>query len=668
MRIRIWRGLFGLMLLLSACKSEFTITDKVPSGPSGLSGSSVSFSGLSSIDNISGTTMRLNWTNVGGAQYYQILNMTSGTPSWVTNVTAPTATYTMTGLSPSTVYKFRVRLVDSQGLSDTNTNDLSATTATVTGTFNGWTNIKALGPKTPAAQASDIASASAAVTLTWSVVTVSSGAVASYNIYRATSSGGENYASPLATGISAASPSYTDSTVTGGTTFYYTIAPVVSGVVVIPSAVADSEVKVIVPRDNMVLLHRWAANNEMCGQMGKAVDRNNNYRCTVATGVNAPPGTGGSGFLDLGASLFVDAYGQGCNYTYSASSNKCGSASGCIGTLSNPSGSVTGNNGDIYYSRKSGYCFINTSAGSGTSWTIATSASAAQRQLMGSAAPGLPPFVLIDQPGSQNVCSGQGVTGFAGVKRLLKRREQVLVAAWDSSLADATIDGMENGVNLDTSHNCNSNYASPQGNTTTDISGSNPTIAYDNLAVPAAKDTLPGCRFGDCASTGAAIRSVRTGSSATSACVSRYGAQDMVGNVWQWTSDQISCNGATCSGVPGASNSVDTTNDDFSGLVFDGNQGPTTSNYFTNFSGKIQFPIGIPIANGAFAGDGTVARTATQFHNDYFWINPAAATYGSLVGGRWLNGSGSGRFALYLGFGPSSTYTFVGFRCALPAE
>ena len=666
MSIQIKRGLFGLLLLLlSSCKGEFTITDKVPS--SGSSGSNLSFSGLSTIDNISGTTLRLNWTHVSGAQYYYVFNMTSGTPVLVTSLSAPTATYTMTGLVQSTLYKFRVRLVDSQALTDTNTSDLSATTAAVTGTFTGWTHVKAVGPKTPAAQASDIATANAAVTVTWGAVTVSSGAVASYNIYRSTSSGGQNYLSPLSTGIATATRSYTDATVTGGTTYYYTIAPVVSGVVVIPSAVTDSEVKVIVPKDNMVLLHRWAANNEMCGQMGKAVDRNNNYRCTVSTGVNAPPGTGGSGYLDLGASLFVDAYEQGCNYTYSSSGNKCGSASGCIGTVSTPNGVVTGNSGDIYYSRQSANCYLNTSAGSGTTWTDANSASAAQRQLMGSAAPGLPPFVAIDQLKSQDVCTGQGVSGFAGVKRLLKHREQVLVGAWDSSLADATIDTMENGTNLDTTHYCNSNYASPQGNTTTDISGSNASIAYDNLALPTAKDTLPGCRFGDCASTASTIRSLRTGSSATSACVSSYGAQDVVGNVWEWSSDQLSCTGAACTGVSAASNTADTTNDDFTGLAFDGTQGPTTSNYFTNFTGNIQFPIGIPIAGGAFAGDGTVARTATQFHNDYFWISVAAGTRGAFAGGSWNAGS-SGRFALHLNYAPSNTVTTLGFRCALPAE
>jgi hypothetical protein len=658
--------LLGAILLLPSCKDGMTLTDRAAG--SGGATSSVSFSGLSSIDNISGTTLRLNWTHVSGAQYYQVYNMTSGTPVLVTSLAAPTATYTVTGLNASSTYSFRVRLVDSQGLSDSNTINLSATTAAITATFNGWTHIKAVGPKAPATQGSDLGTAVASATLTWSAVTLSSGSVTSYNIYRATASGGQNYSSPLSTGITTAALSYTDSTVTAGNTYYYTIAPVVAGSVLLPATVADSEVKVIVPRDNMVLLHRWAANNEMCTLMGKTVDRTQNYRCTVNTGATAPPGTGGSGYVDLGASLFVDAYEQGCNYTYSSTVNKCGSANGCIGTLSTPNGSVTGNAGDIYYSRQSGACYINTSAVSGTTWTAANSATSIQQQTMASNAPGLPPFVVINQTGAQAACTGQSVSGFAGTKRLLKRREQVLTAVWSSSLSDATIDTMENGTNLDTTHNCNSNYASPQGNTTTDISGSNPSIAYDNLALPTAKDTLPGCRFGDCASTAASIRSVRTGSSATSACVSRYGAQDMAGNVWEWVSDQINCNGASCPGVSGASNSADTTNDDWTGLSFDGTQGPVANGTFTSFS-KTQFPVGLPIVSGAFAGDGSVSLTATQLHNDYFYITDAnAGARGALAGGAWGNGSDSGRFALNLLNAPSNTNTRIGLRCALPAE
>jgi hypothetical protein len=102
-------------------------------------------------------------------------------------------------------------------------------------------------------------------------------------------------------------------------------------------------------------------------------------------------------------------------------------------------------------------------------------------------------------------------------------------------------------------------------------------------------------------------------------------------------------------------------------VAFDGTQGPITSNTFTSF-GKIQFPIGIPIVNAGFTGDGTVARTATQFHGDYFWINVAASTRGAFAGGSWTYGSISGRFALLLRDAPTTTGTVIGLRCALPAD
>jgi hypothetical protein len=606
--------------------------------------------------------------------------MTSGSPVWITNITSPTATYTVTGLNPSTTYKFRVRVMDSGGLSDTNTHDLSATTASITATFNGWNGIKAVGPKTPAAQAADMLPEDASVSLSWDAVTPSSGTVTSYNIYRSATSGGQSYASPLATGISAATRSYTDNTVSASTPYYYTIAPVVAGSVVIPTAAYDSEVAVNVPPANMVLLHKWAANREMCEQMGKPIvrDTTHNYGCAMT---GNPPGSV-SNRTDLGPSLFVDRYEQGCNYT---AANACtdatvsgGAAAPCIGMRNTPLANVSALGGSIYYSRYTGRCFFNDSGVgvTGNSWVEATSGTAAQRQAMGSVAPGLPPLVRIDQLESQEVCQGQTVAGTPSpsTKRLLTRKEQLMVAAWDGSLADATIDTMEIGLNLHSSNNCNSSYASPQGNNNTDISGivGQNRLGFTNTVTPNMSvnpDTLPGCLHVDCVGDTTLtelIRSVRTGSSATSACVSRYGAQDLVGNVWEWTSDQISCNGTTCSGTSGGS--ADSGNIDFGGLTFDGStEAPVADTTFTAY-GKIRFPLGIPVLS-SFAGDGTTSLTAAQLHGDRFYIsNAGAGARGALAGGSWGNGSGSGRFALNLVYGPTYTYRYIGFRCALPAE
>ena len=580
-----------------------------------------------------------------------------GTAVLVADVTAPTSVYSFNNLNPSSNYTFRVRLVDSSSRTDTNKNDLSSTTLAHTVTHNGWTHIKAVGAKTPAAQGTGISADVASVTLTWPAVTPSSGSITSYNIYRATTSGGQDYNSPLATGITTAALSYTDLSITAGSTYYYTIAPVINGSTIVPTVVADSEVKVIVPLDNLVLLHRWAANKEMCEQMGLTADRTNNYRCAST----APGNT--SGYIDLTTSRFIDMFEQGCNYT---ATNTCtdatvsgGAASPCIGIRSTPDTFVTAPINTIYYSRYSGTCFINNNGTTG--WTSAAIYLPNQVS-MASGAPGLPPLVRVNQPQSQSACRSQLVTGF-GYKRLISRIEQVMVSAWDASMDDTSINNMEIGANLRTSPQCNASSASPQGSApATDISvGANSAYAFDNLTIPTNKDTLPGCWKEDCsaaATSTALIRSLRTGSNSTNTCVSRYGAQDLVGNVWEWTTDQIYYNGSTYNGVS------DGFNTDFIGVIFDGVFGPITTGTFTSF-GKIQLPIGIPIVSANPAG--TVTQTAAQFHGDNFTISGSGIRT-PMTGGTWNGGANAGRFALLWGQQTDTSNRTVGFRCSIPAE
>lgn len=68
---------------------------------------------------------------------------------------------------------------------------------------------------------------------------------ATYNVYRSTTSGGENYATPLnSTPLVAGSTAFYDSTVVIGTTYYYTLAAVGSGGVL---SAPTSEVSAQVP-------------------------------------------------------------------------------------------------------------------------------------------------------------------------------------------------------------------------------------------------------------------------------------------------------------------------------------------------------------------------------------------------------------------------------------
>jgi fibronectin type 3 domain-containing protein len=69
---------------------------------------------------------------------------------------------------------------------------------------------------------------------------------AAYNVYRATTSGGENYATPLnATPLVAGSTAYYDATVAVGSTYYYTLVAVgTGGVLSTPTAEVSAQVPV----------------------------------------------------------------------------------------------------------------------------------------------------------------------------------------------------------------------------------------------------------------------------------------------------------------------------------------------------------------------------------------------------------------------------------------
>jgi len=187
-------------------------------------------------------------------------------------------------------------------------------------TFNAWDNIKALGGRThysqthiPAGQR--LSDTNPTVTLRWNEMTGSS-AISEYRVFRGTTSGTLSQIGIAA--VSTPTISYSDSTVTVGTTYYYRIKAVISGVV-IDSTESDAEIKVIVPPTNMALLHRWIANRETCGLMGRSIERNNNYRCAY-TGPGSVGFTGastGTGYYDLEHSYFVDVVELGCAYTTS---------------------------------------------------------------------------------------------------------------------------------------------------------------------------------------------------------------------------------------------------------------------------------------------------------------------------------------------------------------
>ena len=145
----------------------------------------------------------LFWTASSGATSYNVKRSTaSGGP--YTTVASPTnASYSDTSVSNGTTYYYVVTAVNTAGES-ANSNQASATPSAAPAAPAPPTNLAASGGNQQ-------------VSLTW---TGSNGAT-SYNVKRGTTSGG-----PYTTVASPAGTSYTDSSVTNGTTYFYVVTAV----------------------------------------------------------------------------------------------------------------------------------------------------------------------------------------------------------------------------------------------------------------------------------------------------------------------------------------------------------------------------------------------------------------------------------------------------------
>jgi len=169
-------------------------TPTVPAAPTGLTATA---------GNAQAT---LSWNAVSGATSYNVnRSTTSGGPytNVATNVTTPS--YTNTGLTNGTTYYYVVSAVNAVGE--------GANSAQVSVTPSGGT------PTVPAAPTGLTATAgNAQAALSWNAV---SGAT-SYNVKRATTSGGPY--TNVATNVT--TPSYTNTGLTNGTTYYYVVSAV----------------------------------------------------------------------------------------------------------------------------------------------------------------------------------------------------------------------------------------------------------------------------------------------------------------------------------------------------------------------------------------------------------------------------------------------------------
>jgi fibronectin type 3 domain-containing protein len=172
-----------------------------PAAPTGLTATAVSTAQIN-----------LSWTAPAGTVTgYNIYRGTTGGGESATPINGgtpvTTTTYSDSGLTAGTTYYYIVKAVNASG-SSIASNESSASTSA-----------------TPAAPTGLIAAQSAStgeLNLSW---TAPSGTVTGYNIYRGTTGGGES-TTPINGGTPVTTTTYTDTALTAGTKYYYTVKAV----------------------------------------------------------------------------------------------------------------------------------------------------------------------------------------------------------------------------------------------------------------------------------------------------------------------------------------------------------------------------------------------------------------------------------------------------------
>jgi hypothetical protein len=418
----------------------------------------------------------------------------------------------------------------------------------------------------------------------------------------------------------------------------------------LPANDTPFRVTVQIPPDNMVLVLRDAVNYEMCYLLGQTPDPLNHQRCPYTGLGGTTPNTGlstlslSTSYFDFGYNFFIDRWGVGCGY------NTAGSGA--------PSGSS-----NVYYSTSNATCYVNV----GGAWTPLNgnpSVPSGDLALAATNQPGLPsapvpPLINLDQDGAYAACQAI-VDNNYGNKRLPRRREQLAAAAWPDTasdplyMADTSIASVESGA---ATHGCNSNSG--------------------------AGGTPVGWASGD-EYAGSGVTWFMIGSDNTGACTSRYGVQDMVGNLGQWLSDQASCNSSTgCTGQASTLDSGTFGNVDLAGFQWNGTQGPlcqlwtidnTGAGCGTNFS----FPLGLSMVSND--GGNALAIGGTQipagrlhsdgFETDYQFGGTRGLVYGVGNSSYPFNQGGGGLNGRWAGsFGAGTNYAGqITFRCVLPTE
>ncbi len=460
-----------------------------------------------------------------------------------------------------------------------------------------------------------------------------------------------------------------------GKAWYYALKVMIAGVeydVTNPSPI--NEIRIIAPPENMALVHRWITNQEVCGLMNKTSDPLNHYRCEFA----------GQGkivdvqdYHDMEHDLLVDRFEMGCNVS---STCGAGGSTRCVSqnfsNLENPSTStgVEAALGSVYYANSGsvngGLCSLKVGAAN-TDWVAINSAPPGNLIAMTSYEAHLPPLVYVTRARANQVCSAHQISlnqveeysdsltmnSFPTGKRLLRMKEWKAAAAWklDVDFPDVYTDVHDW---IDRLEKASFMTGDPDGL----IGKCNSFNRHSNLSA-GARDFLGGYNIH--------IQAFETGSKiATANCQSRYGIQDMIGNVWEWGSDEFSCSGSNCAGI---TSSLDSGNTSFNGFAFNGVQGQ-------NQVGSIRFQdrtfglnyfnvvLGLPIVTNDASSPGITSLGIPFFHNDVMNLPSLSGTRAAIFGGRWGDGEGNGRWLTSFEYAPNALNSSLGVRCSVPVK
>ncbi len=444
---------------------------------------------------------------------------------------------------------------------------------------------------------------------------------------------------------------FTDTTAIAGRIYYYTVRPV-DNKRFFPTYTPESfsEVRVVAAPENYSFVHRWIVNQEICNGMHITnkttpyrVDQVNNFRCEY----NGPGSDGG--FYDFGKDLLVDTQEIGCAY---AAAPKC-TLNGCVGIGAPTALNISLSNveaNDLYYDRQSGVCYQFNSVANDFVAIRDGLIGDLDAKTMGKMNSALnPPLTNLTSEYASKICSTREVPKLSYTKdnsilellptnvELPNKKDFMAYASQRIDLDDYAVSIMEQGNSLNIKSACNSSSANGLE------------IAYRDIGIPSTSFiySLPG-------TDSSGIRSMYTGSIPWSAnkgtedCVSRFGIQDLYGNVAEWVNDGMTCGDGSVSkiceskiGLPGSFGATDfgTNSYKFDNVVGPYNENGDEITIYVPVLTTLTFTIGAtsaPLANLSVGSTAGFANKGVILIGDEYISYDSildATTLGSIVRG-----------------------------------